>query len=86
MDADWIIATLHDALAELDTVATDIEADPDSAEETLNERMPAVFAKLNYAWNTRYDGPAALETRPHDELVGWPKDIDFSGDAAVDAD
>lgn len=75
MDAEWVIVTLQDALATLEETLAEIEADPDAVAELLQEHMPAVFAKLNYAWNTREAGPAAIETMDHDVLVGWPEDV-----------
>lgn len=77
MDAEWMLVTLGDAAAALEELIEDIEADPDAAEELLDERMATVYAKLNYAWNTRDSGPGAIDTVDHDELVGWPKDLEI---------
>ena len=51
MDADWVLATLTDALEALETVIEEIEADPDAIDDLLPTAIPAVYAKLNYAWN-----------------------------------
>ncbi|HEX5514125.1 MAG TPA: hypothetical protein VFY81_06995 [Gammaproteobacteria bacterium] len=75
MDAEWILLTLRDAATSLDELIEDIDDEPDAAHELLEERMATIYAKLNYAWNTRDSGPAALDTVDHDELVGWPKDL-----------
>jgi len=37
--------------------------------------MPAIYAKLNYAWNSRELGPEALDKIDHDALVSFPKDL-----------
>lgn len=75
MDADWMTMTLQDALSALADVVGEIEAEPEAAEELMEELMPAVFAKLNYAWNTRKVGPSAIDTMDHDDLIAWPKDM-----------
>ena len=75
MDAEWALVTLEDALDSLAELIQDVESDPDACQELMDERMPAVFAKLNYAWNTRHLGPTAVDTHDHDELVAWPKDV-----------
>lgn len=75
MDAEWMLVTLGDAAAALEELIEDIEAEPEAAEELLEERMATVYAKLNYAWNTRRSGPSAIETMDHDALVGWPPDL-----------
>jgi len=77
MDADWILVTLQDALGALEELVNDIEDDPDAAEELMEERMAAIYAKLNYAWNTRRIGPSAIDTMDHDALVSWPKEFDL---------
>lgn len=77
MDADWILITLRDAALALDELIEDIDDDPDAAQELLEEQMATVYAKLNYAWNTRDSGPGAIDTVDHDELVGWPKDLEI---------
>lgn len=75
MDAEWMLVTLGDAAAALEELIEDIEVEPEAAEELLEERMATVYAKLNYAWNTRRSGPSAIETMDHDALVGWPRDL-----------
>ncbi|MFN4289324.1 MAG: hypothetical protein ACK4E7_00425 [Permianibacter sp.] len=75
MDADWILTTLNDALSSLEDVVTELESDPDSVDERLPELMATVYAKLNYAWNSRELGPEAIDKLDHDQLVGFPKDL-----------
>jgi ABC-type nitrate/sulfonate/bicarbonate transport system substrate-binding protein len=75
MDAQWATVTLQDVLTTLVELIAEIEDDPQAYEELLAEHMPAVYAKLNFAWNTRHSGPAAIDTVDHDVLVGWPQDL-----------
>lgn len=75
MDADWILLTLRDAAATLDDLIEDIDDDPDSAQELLEEEMAAIYVKLNFAWNTRQSGPAAIDNTDHDVLINWPQDL-----------
>lgn len=75
MDADWVLAALHDALSAMEEMIDELEGDPEAAEEILDDMMPALYAKLNYAWNTRNHGPEALEKFDHNDLIGFPKDL-----------
>jgi hypothetical protein len=75
MDATWIGATLGDAREALDELIAEVEAEPQAALATLGERLPEVYAKLNYAWHTRTLGPAALETVDHETLTAFPEDL-----------
>ncbi|MDD3765253.1 MAG: hypothetical protein PHP86_18310 [Nevskiales bacterium] len=75
VDPDWVLAALDDVAGALEQLIAEIDADPEQVAETLREGMPAIFAKLNYAWNTRALGPTALETHDHDALVAWPQDV-----------
>jgi hypothetical protein len=77
MDAEWILATLNDALAELQEAVAAIDGAPEAVEELLPELLPAVYAKLNYAWNSRELGPEALDRLDHDELIAWPAAFPF---------
>ncbi|MEG1970236.1 MAG: hypothetical protein RR101_08940 [Burkholderiaceae bacterium] len=77
MDAEWVLATLNDALAELQAAVDAIESEPDAAAELMPELLPAVYAKLNYAWNSRDLGPEAIEQLEHDELIAWPEEFPF---------
>ena len=77
MDADWVLATLTDALEALETVIEEIEADPDAIDDLLPTAIPAVYAKLNYAWNSRELGAQAIDLVGHDELIAFPKDLPF---------
>ncbi len=75
MDADWVLTTLNDALSALEDVITELESDPESVDELLPELMPALYAKLNYAWNSRELGPEAIDKLDHNALIGFPKDL-----------
>lgn len=77
MDADWVLATLTDALEALETAIEEIEADPDAIDDLLPTAIPAVYAKLNYAWNSRELGAQAIDLVDHDELIAFPKDLPF---------
>lgn len=74
IDADWMLATLQDVSAALEQLIDEVDAEPDQVASLLREQMPTVFAKLNYAWNSRFLGPAAVDQMDHDALVAWPKD------------
>ncbi len=75
IDADWVLTTLNDALAALEEAIMDIEGDPEAVKEIMEERIPELYVKLNYAWNTRIEGPEAIDKFDHDDLVAFPKDI-----------
>ncbi|MCP5247389.1 MAG: hypothetical protein H6942_02415 [Candidatus Accumulibacter sp.] len=75
MDAEWVITTLTDAMEALEEVIGELEADPQAIDELLPAVMPAIYAKLNYAWNSRQLGPAAIDQLDHDDLVAFPKDL-----------
>ncbi len=75
IDSDWVLTTLNDALSALEEAIMEIEGDPESVEEILDERIPALYVKLNYAWNTRVEGPEAIDKFDHNDLVAFPKDI-----------
>ncbi|MBE2257875.1 MAG: hypothetical protein IAE88_03405 [Rhodobacteraceae bacterium] len=75
MDAEWVITTLTDAMEALEEVIGELEADPQAIDELLPAAMPAIYAKLNYAWNSRQLGPAAIDQLDHDDLVAFPKDL-----------
>ncbi|HPE02498.1 MAG TPA: hypothetical protein PK326_11150 [Burkholderiaceae bacterium] len=81
MDAEWILATLNDALAQLHETIAAIDGAPEAVEELLPELLPAVYAKLNYAWNSRELGPEALDQLDHDALVAWPEAFPFGRSA-----
>ena len=75
MDADWILTTLNDALSALEDAIVELESDPEAVDELLPELMSMIYAKLNYAWNSRELGPEAIDKLDHDQLVGFPKDL-----------
>lgn len=75
MDAEWVLTTLNDALSSLEDVVTELESDPESVDELLPELMAMIYAKLNYAWNSRELGPEAIDKLDHNELIGFPKDL-----------
>jgi len=75
MDAEWVLTTLTDAVEALEEAIGELESDPEAVDELLPQLMPAIYAKLNYAWNSRELGPEAIDKLDHDELVGFPKDL-----------
>jgi hypothetical protein len=77
MDADWVLATLNDVMDALEEAIAELESDPDAVDELLPDRMPVIYAKLNYVWNSRKLGPAAIENLAHDDLIAFPKDLPF---------
>jgi hypothetical protein len=77
LDPAWVQATLEDAADALASLIRDVESGADDLQALLKEQMPTVFAKLNYAWNSRELGASAHESIDHDALVGWPTDLDL---------
>jgi hypothetical protein len=79
LDPTWVQATLEDAAEALGDLIREIDPRDSGAdvEMLLQDRMPTVFAKLNYAWNSRKLGASAHESVDHDVLVGWPTDLDL---------
>ena len=77
MNADWVLATLTDALEALEAAIEESEADPDAIDDLLPMAIPAVYAKLNYAWNSRELGAQAIDLVDHDERIAFPKDLPF---------
>ncbi len=75
MDAEWILTTLTDAMEALEEAIGELESDPQAVDELLPQLLPAIYAKLNYAWNSRELGPEAIDKLDHDELVAFPKDL-----------
>jgi len=75
MDAEWVLATLNDVMDALEDAVGELERSPQAVDLLLPEVMPAIYAKLNYAWNSRELGAAALEQLDHDELIAFPKDL-----------
>lgn len=71
-DPEWTLATLNDAKEALEDLIAQIEDSPDEVKEVLDEGIAAVYAKLNYAFNSAKDGPEALMSMPDDELVAFP--------------
>ena len=77
MDADWVLATLNDVMDALEDGLSELEANPEAIDELLPQVLPAIYAKLNYAWNSRELGPQAIERLDHDALIAFPKDLPF---------
>ena len=75
MDAEWVLTTLTDALEALEEAIEEVESEPDAVDELLPKLLPLIYAKLNYAWNSRELGPEAIDTLDHDELIAFPKDM-----------
>lgn len=79
IQSEWFAATLEDALATLEEAVRLLREDPRKAQGVLEHEVTLTYAKLNYAVNTAYDGPAALETVEDDnELTAWPKCMPFA--------
>jgi hypothetical protein len=72
-----MLVTLRDALGALEELVDEIETEPEAAEQLMGELLPAVYAKLNFAWHTRQTGPKAIDTTDHDALVSWPEEMGF---------
>lgn len=79
-DIEWLKATLSDAAEELQRVIERLEADGSEkdAEHIVTHDLVHVYAKLNYAVNTRELGPLALEALTEDELIAWPEVMPFA--------
>ena len=75
MDAEWVLATLNDVMDALEDAVGELERSPKAVDLLLPEVMPVIYAKLNYAWNSRELGPEALDKIDHDALVAFPKDL-----------
>lgn len=73
MDSEWILHTLYDAMDALSETITEIEEDLPAAKELLEQRIPMIYAKLNYAWHSRDLGSAAIGQIDHDQLVSFPE-------------
>ena len=76
-DPEWILATLNDAKESLENLIGYIEDEPEAAKEILDEQIAAVYAKLNYAYNSAKDGPDALMKMDDDDLVSFPQVLPF---------
>lgn len=77
MDAEWVLITLRDVMDALAETISDIEEDPVAAKELMVQRMPIIYAKLNYAWHSQELGAAAIDQLDHDQLVAFPKESLF---------
>ena len=75
MDVEWVLATLNDVMDALEDAVGELERSPQAVDLLLPEVMPAIYAKLNYAWNSRELGPEALDKIDHDALVSFQKDL-----------
>lgn len=79
IQAEWFAATLEDALESLERAVELIRNDPRKAQGVLEHEVVETYAKLNYAVNTAYEGPAALESVENDdELTAWPACMPFA--------
>lgn len=77
IDAQWLAVTLSDAAETLNKAISLIEEDPRRARGVLENEIPALYAKLNYAVNTATVGPDAINTMEHDLLTAWPHGLNF---------
>ena len=80
IDIEWLKATLADAAEELQRAIDRLETDggEKDAEHIVTHDLVHVYAKLNYAVNTRELGPLALEALTEDELIAWPEIMPFA--------
>ncbi len=78
INAEWLLDTLSDAQETLAQAISLIEQDPRKARGVLENEIPQLYAKLNYAVNTAEAGPDAINEMDHDELIAWPKEMPFS--------
>ncbi len=77
INTDWLKDTLTDAEETLARAISLIEENPQHARGVLENEIPALYAKLNYAVNTARIGPDAIERENHDALIAWPEGEDF---------
>lgn len=73
IDTNWLTDTLTDAQETLDKAIGLLESDPRHAQGVLEHEIPALYAKLNYAVNTSYIGPNAVNILAHERLTAWPQ-------------
>lgn len=87
ISAQWLHATLTDAAEALADSIRELDESPDSetAEHVLCRELVNVYAKLNYAVNSAYLGPAALSALSEDELIAWPSGMPFLTFDEIDA-
>ncbi len=80
IDIEWLKATLADAAEELQRAIDRLETDggEKDSEHIVTHDLVHVYAKLNYAVNTRELGPLALEALTEDELIAWPEIMPFA--------
>ena len=80
IDIEGLKATLADAAEELQRAIDRLETDggEKDAEHIVTHDLVHVYAKLNYAVNTRELGPLALEALTEDELIAWPEIMPFA--------
>ncbi len=71
-DANWSEATLNDAADALEDLIASIKEHPDEVKELLIEKMPDVYAKLNYAYHSAEDADESLINLDEDEIISFP--------------
>jgi|LakMenEpi03Aug12_release.lakeMendotaPanAssembly.Ray.scaffolds.fasta_scaffold751981_2 hypothetical protein len=79
MDRNWFLVNLKEAKGALDDLVAEVESEEDSgmAEAVALAHIVFVYAKLNYAWNTRAVGDEVIEGVRYDQAVQFPKDFDL---------
>ena len=77
VDALWLTDTLTDAQETLSQALSLLDKNPRHAQGVLEHEIPALYAKLNYAVNTAYIGPNAVNILEHEKLTAWPTGPEF---------
>lgn len=77
VQSDWLLDTLMDAEQSLATAIALIKENPRKARGVLEHEVAETYAKLNYAVNTAYIGPNAINEMDHDALIAWPEAMPF---------
>lgn len=74
VNKEWLLATLGDLQECLDEALERLEREPDDHEfdDTALEEFHKLYAKLNFAYNTRELGQEAFGVLDDDELIGLP--------------
>ncbi|MCD7988675.1 MAG: hypothetical protein LUG48_17035 [Klebsiella quasipneumoniae] len=82
-DPEWTIATLTDALDALEDLIAEVQDSPGEVKEIIEEVLPNVYAKLNYAYHSAKDGPDALATMSDDEIISFPPVLPMSSESDI---
>jgi len=77
MDKAWLITNLEDARHALDRAISEIKQHEAAEEHIAQQVVGEVYAKLNYAWNSRAAVPAPPDRAHYDEWIRYPKVMDI---------